>query len=91
MRKGFLHTAAAVGLALGLGLSATAHAAPVLDCPLGRQPLSTQSPLGDVLVVPAAKAVVEAASPGLSDAMMHPFNGNALPPASNVSSRRDRS
>ena len=80
MRKGFLHTAAAVGLALGLGLSAMAHAAPVLDCPLGRQPLSTQSPLGDVLVVPAAKAVVEAASPGLSDAMMHPFNGNALPP-----------
>lgn len=55
-------------------------AAPVTDCPLGRAPLSTTSPLGDVLVVPAARAVVEAASQGLSDAMMKPFGGQALPP-----------
>lgn len=58
----------------------TAVAAAVTDCPLGRQRLSTLSPLGDVLAVPAAKSVVEAASPGLSDAMMHPFDGHALPP-----------
>lgn len=85
MRKGYLTTAAALGLALGLGVGATAHAAtapaaPMLDCPLGRQPLSTQSPLADVLSVPAGKAVVEAASPGLAHAMMHPFGGGALPP-----------
>lgn len=62
------------------GWSAGAVAAPVMDCPLGRQTLSTLSPLGDVLAVPAAKAVVEDASPGLPDAMMHPFGGNPLPP-----------
>lgn len=76
MRKGITLAAAA----LGLGLAPAAHAAPVLDCPLGRQPLSTQSPLADVLSVPAARASVEAASLGLADAMMHPFNGHALPP-----------
>jgi type 1 glutamine amidotransferase len=76
MNKGLMMSAAA---ALGL-FSGAANAAAVMDCPLGRQPLSTQSPLGDVLVVPAARAVVEAASPGLSDAMMKPFGGQALPP-----------
>lgn len=60
--------------------SGAAQAADVMDCPLGRQPLSTQSPLADVLAVPAARAVVEAASPGLADKMMKPFGGNALPP-----------
>jgi len=69
-----------VAALVAAGWSTGATAAPVMNCPLGRQALSTLSPLGDVLAVPAAKAVVEAASPGLSDAMMHPFGGNALPP-----------
>jgi len=64
-----------------LAFAATnASAAPVMNCPLGRVPLSTQSPLGDVLAVPAARAVIEQASPGLSGAMMKPFGGNPLPP-----------
>ncbi|MBF9150311.1 ThuA domain-containing protein [Novosphingobium jiangmenense] len=76
MRKGILLAAAALGLIAGT----PARAAPVLDCPLGKQALSTQSPLADVLAVPAAKAAIEAASPGLPEAMTHPFNGHALPP-----------
>ncbi|MBB4612556.1 ThuA domain-containing protein [Novosphingobium taihuense] len=76
MTKGLMMTATA---ALAL-LSGTAEAAGVTDCPLGRQSLSTQSPLADVLDVPAARAVVEAASPGLPEMMMKPFGGNALPP-----------
>ncbi|MFN3458047.1 MAG: ThuA domain-containing protein, partial [Novosphingobium sp.] len=76
MTKGIMMSAAAL-LALWSG---SAQAAAVMDCPLGRHPLSTQSPLGDVLVVPAARAVLEAASPGLPDAMMKPFGGNPLPP-----------
>ncbi len=75
IKAGALTGAALVALT-GMGVMA----APVTDCPLGRAPLSTTSPLGDVLVVPAARAVVEAASPGLSDAMMKPFGGQALPP-----------
>lgn len=55
-------------------------AAEVTNCPLGRMTLSTRSPLGDVLVVPAARAVVDKAAPGLADQMMKPFGGQALPP-----------
>jgi uncharacterized protein len=76
MAKGILLAAGAVASLW----SGAAMAAPVMDCPMGREPLSTMSPLGDVLAVPAGKAVVEAASPGLPHAMMNPFGGHPLPP-----------
>lgn len=71
---------AGLSMAAAAVMGTVAQAAPVVDCPMGRQALSTQSPLGDVLGVPAGKAVLEAASPGLSDALMKPFGGRALPP-----------
>lgn len=76
MRKGLALAGAAVLAMTGMA----ALAAPVTDCPMGRMTLSTQSPLGDVLAVPAARAVVERAAPGLPDALMKPFGGQPLPP-----------
>ncbi|MBA4354743.1 MAG: ThuA domain-containing protein, partial [Novosphingobium sp.] len=76
MRKGVALAGAAVLATMGTA----AAAAPVMDCPLGRMTLSTQSPLGDVLAVPAARAVVEKVSPGLPEALMKPFGGQPLPP-----------
>ena len=72
-----LSLAGAALVAIASGQSAAAQ---VTDCPLGRTTLSTLSPLGDVLAVPAARAVVEKVSPGLADKMMKPFGGQSLPP-----------
>ncbi|ABD26757.1 conserved hypothetical protein [Novosphingobium aromaticivorans DSM 12444] len=74
VRAACLMTGAAV---LGAG---GASATPVTDCPLGRQALSTASPLSDVLAVPRARAVLDEASPGLVEALTKPFGGGTLPP-----------
>lgn len=46
-------------------LPATAHAGTVTDCPLRNAPFSVASPVIDVLLSPAAKAVVDRDAPGL--------------------------
>lgn len=64
----------------GAQAQAAGSASPVMDCPLGRQPLSTLSPLSDVQAVPAAGAAMEAVSPGLVAMFTKPFGGGPLPP-----------
>ncbi|MBU6268656.1 MAG: ThuA domain-containing protein [Sphingomonadales bacterium] len=55
-------TLALAGAALLGALSGTASARPVTDCPLRDAPFTVDSPLIDVLLSPAARAVVEKAS-----------------------------
>src|SRR4051812_36341107 len=54
--------AAVAALLLG-GLAAAATAGPVTDCPLRDAPFSVDSPLIDVLLSPAAVAVLQGAWP----------------------------
>lgn len=46
-------------------VTAPAHARPVTDCPLRDAPFSTASPMIDILLSPAAKAVVDHHAPNL--------------------------
>lgn len=68
--------AAAVALA---AVATSAAAAPVTDCPLRDAPFSTDSPLVDVLLSPAARAVVAKAAPGRLDKIPARFAGTEPP------------
>lgn len=65
--------------ALSLAITAPALAAPVSDCPLRDAPFSAQSPLIDVLLSPAAKAVIDQHAPGRLDRMPPGFAGTTPP------------
>ena len=54
-------------------------AANAIDCPLRDAPFSVQSPLIDVLLSPAAHAVVDEAAPGKLDKLPQPFAGTTPP------------
>ncbi|MFM5932055.1 MAG: ThuA domain-containing protein [Novosphingobium sp.] len=63
-----------------LALAATpALAKPVTDCPNRDVPFSAQSPLIDVLLSPAAKAVIDKHAPGRLDKMPPNFAGTKPP------------
>jgi uncharacterized protein len=72
---------AAVTLAASLmaATAATASAAPVTDCPLRDAPFSAESPLIDVLLSPAARAVVDKAAPGRFAQLPARFAGTEPP------------
>lgn len=57
-------TVLAAGLVAALAAPAHAAARPVTDCPLCDAPFSADAPLIDILLSPAAKAVLERAAPG---------------------------
>ncbi|MEY4377222.1 MAG: hypothetical protein RJB26_1772 [Pseudomonadota bacterium] len=62
---------------LGVLWSALASAAaPVPDCPLAKAPYSSRSPLLDLLLDPAAKAVIAKQTPGV---LKPPFGGDEWP------------
>ena len=70
-----------IALALALvGLASPGFAKPLVDCPLRDAPFSTSSPLIDVLLSPAAKAVVEQATGG-AFAKMPPMFAGTTPPS----------
>jgi hypothetical protein len=60
MKRFFLALAALSGIT-----AAPTQARPVTDCPLRDAPYSTASPMIDILLSPAAKAVVNAHAPDL--------------------------
>jgi uncharacterized protein len=71
--------AAALAFA-AVALSGAAHAAPaVTDCPLRDAPFSIDSPLVDVLLSPAARAVLEKAVPGRFSKLPERFAGTEPP------------
>lgn len=53
--------------------------AKTLDCPSRDQPFSVKSPLIDVLLSPAARAVIDRAAPGRLDRLPQRFAGTAAP------------
>ncbi|MCE7796332.1 ThuA domain-containing protein [Sphingobium sufflavum] len=73
--RSLIGTAAAALLAL----AAPAQAAPVLDCPLRDMPFSMQSPMIDILLSPAAKAVVDRKLGGLLDKLPKQMFGTTAP------------
>ncbi|MBW8754235.1 MAG: ThuA domain-containing protein [Sphingomonadales bacterium] len=72
-----------VGLILAAALGAMAAlpaaARPVTDCPLRDAPFSVESPLVDLLLSPAAKAVIERAAPGRLSKVPERFAGTTPP------------
>jgi type 1 glutamine amidotransferase len=76
MMKTIASLAFAAALAAG---SSAAAAAPVTDCPLRDAPFSVDSPLIDVMLSPAAKAVVSRAVPGGIDRLPQRFAGTTPP------------
>ena len=75
MRQLALSLAALAALASAPALAA----APVTDCPNRDVPFSAQSPLVDVLLSPAARAVVEKHMPGRLDKLPPLFAGTTPP------------
>jgi uncharacterized protein len=60
-------------------VASPALAAPVTDCPLRDAPFSADSPLIDILLSPAAKAVLDKAMPGRFDKMPPNFVSTTSP------------
>jgi type 1 glutamine amidotransferase len=77
-RPQYLRQLLLAALAIG-SLTSAAEAAPVADCPLAKQPYSTQSPLLDLMLNPAAKAVVERVSPGMLDKLPPIMSSTTVP------------
>ncbi len=66
-----------------------ASARPVTDCPLRDAPFSADSPLIDILLSPAAKAVLTRAAPGRLDAIPPRFAGTTPPTFAAILSVRE--
>ncbi|MEO6092854.1 MAG: ThuA domain-containing protein [Novosphingobium sp.] len=88
MMKRLLLACAALG---ALATAPLAAAAPVTDCPLRDAPFSINSPLIDILLSPAARAVVEKAAPGRFDKMPPRFAGTEPPTFAAILTLREAS
>ena len=66
-------------IALTAGFAVPAAARPVTDCPLRDVPFSVDSPLIDIMLSPAAKAVLEKAAPGRVSKLPARFAGTEPP------------
>ncbi|HEX7753494.1 MAG TPA: ThuA domain-containing protein [Novosphingobium sp.] len=73
----------------GLGWAVPAAAKPLVDCPLRDAPFSVQSPLIDVLLSPAAKAVIDRAGGGRLAKMPPRFAGTTPPSFAAILSVRE--
>ncbi|MBV1686341.1 ThuA domain-containing protein [Novosphingobium sp. G106] len=74
-----------------LASTAASAAAPVTDCPLRDAPFSIDSPLLDILLSPAAKAVMEKTAPGHLDKIPAQFAGTTPPTFAAILSGREAS
>ena len=68
-----------LALMLAAGIAAPAAGRPVTDCPLRDAPFSIDSPLVDIMLSPAAKAVLERAAPGRFAKLPARFAGTEPP------------
>jgi type 1 glutamine amidotransferase len=82
---------AAGALVIGVLASFPAMAKPVTDCPLRDAPFSAESPLIDILLSPAAKAVVEATAGSTLDKVPARFAGTTPPSFAAILSLRSAS
>lgn len=69
--------------------SAASSAAAVTDCPLRGMPFSLGSPLIDILLSPAAHAVVESEAPGAIAKMPPMFRGTTAPSFASILTLKD--
>jgi type 1 glutamine amidotransferase len=74
---------------LATGVAWPAAARPVTDCPLRDAPFSVDSPLVDILLSPAAKAVLEHAAPGRFSKLPERFAGTTPPTFAAILSLRE--
>jgi hypothetical protein len=74
---------------LAAGVARPAAARPVTDCPLRDAPFSIDSPLVDILLSPAAKAVLERAAPGRFSKLPERFAGTTPPTFAAILSLRE--
>lgn len=72
--KGLLAMLAAMALSAG-----GAMARPVTDCPLRDAPFSVESPIVDLLLSPAAKAVIDTQAPAIFQSLPPPFFSTQAP------------
>lgn len=79
----------AVAVAAGMAQPAAAAARPVTDCPLRDAPFSVDSPLIDIMLSPAAKAVLEKAVPGRFSKLPPRFAGTTPPTFAAILSLRE--
>ena len=88
-----MKTLAALALAamLALGIARPADARAVTDCPLRDAPFSVDSPLVDIMLSPAAKAVLEKAAPGRFSKLPPRFAGTTPPTFAAILSLREGS
>ena len=75
--------------ALGAAQPALAASRPVTDCPLRDAPFSLDTPWMDVLLSPAARAVVEQAAPGAIAKLPARFAGTTPPNFAAIQTMRD--
>lgn len=87
--KTFAGLVLAAALAAGVAQPATAR--PVTDCPLRDTPFSVDSPLVDIMLSPAAKAVLEKAAPGRFSKLPPRFAGTTPPTFAAILSLREGS
>ncbi|MCW1429498.1 ThuA domain-containing protein [Novosphingobium sp. JCM 18896] len=87
--KTFAGLVLAAALAAGVAQPATAR--PVTDCPLRDAPFSVDSPLVDIMLSPAAKAVLEKAAPGRFSKLPPRFAGTTPPTFAAILSLREGS
>lgn len=86
--KRFILACSALAASLLAGSAANA-AAPVTDCPMRDAPFSIDTPLIDILLSPAAKAVLEKAAPGRFSKLPPRFAGTQPPTFSAILSLRE--
>ena len=67
-------------MTLALLALVAAQASAVPDCPLGKEPYSTRTPMIDLALDPRAKAAIDAAAPDLVSTLTKNFGGGDLPP-----------
>jgi type 1 glutamine amidotransferase len=82
---------ACCAFAVSAALPAAAQATPVTDCPLRDAPFSIDSPLVDILLSPAARAVVSTAAPGRFDKLPPQFAGTQPPTFAAILTLREAS
>jgi type 1 glutamine amidotransferase len=73
------HLVSVVAAVAALSFSTAAISKPVTDCPMRDAPFSADSPLIDVLLSPAAKAVIDKEVPGRFDKLPPNFAGTKAP------------
>jgi hypothetical protein len=86
----FACTALAASLLSSSGAFAAAGA-PVTDCPMRDAPFSIESPFIDILLSPAARAVIDKAAPGRLDKIPARFAGATPPTFAAILSVREAS